>query len=162
MKPPPPRCPAPGCVTASTKPTATAASMAFPPARNTSMPAADACASVDPTMPWRACTGSREAPRGATGALTTSASSRAGVHRRVIDTGFPKAAFTLRTKVYQYNPAWAVTRRPAVRMSQAPPNTPPPAAPSVGEAAELLVTLFELGREVTSVLDLDELLEKIP
>jgi phosphoserine phosphatase RsbU/P len=47
-------------------------------------------------------------------------------------------------------------------MSQAPPNTPPPAAPSVGEAAELLVTLFELGREVTSVLDLDELLEKIP
>ena len=47
-------------------------------------------------------------------------------------------------------------------MSQAPPNTPPPAAPSVSEAAELLVTLFELGREVTSVLDLQELLEKIP
>lgn len=47
-------------------------------------------------------------------------------------------------------------------MSQSPPNTPPPAAPTVGEAAELLVTLFELGREVTSVLDLDELLEKIP
>ena len=47
-------------------------------------------------------------------------------------------------------------------MSQAPPNTQPPAAPSVSEAAELLVTLFELGREVTSVLDLDELLEKIP
>jgi sigma-B regulation protein RsbU (phosphoserine phosphatase) len=47
-------------------------------------------------------------------------------------------------------------------MSQAPPNTPPPAAPSVSEAAELLVTLFELGREVTSVLDLHELLEKIP
>jgi phosphoserine phosphatase RsbU/P len=47
-------------------------------------------------------------------------------------------------------------------MSQAPPNTPPSAAPSVSEAAELLVTLFELGREVTSVLDLHELLEKIP
>ena len=31
-----------------------------------------------------------------------------------------------------------------------------------GDAAQLLVTLFELGREVTSVLDLDELLEKIP
>jgi sigma-B regulation protein RsbU (phosphoserine phosphatase) len=30
------------------------------------------------------------------------------------------------------------------------------------DAAQLLVTLFELGREVTSVLDLDELLEKIP
>ena len=45
-------------------------------------------------------------------------------------------------------------------MSQSP--TPPPTASSVGEAAELLVTLFELGREVTSVLDLDELLAKIP
>jgi sigma-B regulation protein RsbU (phosphoserine phosphatase) len=33
---------------------------------------------------------------------------------------------------------------------------------SVQEAAKLLLTLFELGREVTSVLDLDELLEKIP
>jgi phosphoserine phosphatase RsbU/P len=32
----------------------------------------------------------------------------------------------------------------------------------VADAAQLLVTLFELGREVTSVLDLDELLEKIP
>ena len=30
------------------------------------------------------------------------------------------------------------------------------------EAATLLLTLFELGREVTSVLDLHELLEKIP
>jgi sigma-B regulation protein RsbU (phosphoserine phosphatase) len=37
----------------------------------------------------------------------------------------------------------------------------PPAAPSTGDA-ELLATLFELGREVTSVLDLNELLEKIP
>jgi phosphoserine phosphatase RsbU/P len=33
---------------------------------------------------------------------------------------------------------------------------------TLNEAAELLVALFELGREVTSVLDLDELLEKIP
>ena len=33
---------------------------------------------------------------------------------------------------------------------------------TVTDAAELLVTLFELGREVTSVLDLEELLEKIP
>jgi phosphoserine phosphatase RsbU/P len=46
-------------------------------------------------------------------------------------------------------------------MSQ-PPSNPPPPVESVGEAAELVVTLFELGREVTSVLDLDELLEKIP
>ncbi len=41
------------------------------------------------------------------------------------------------------------------------PHAGSPAAPA-GDAAELLVTLFELGREVTSVLDLDELLEKIP
>ena len=44
-------------------------------------------------------------------------------------------------------------------------DSPPPAGPNTteaGDAAQLLVTLFELGREVTSVLDLDELLEKIP
>ena len=44
-------------------------------------------------------------------------------------------------------------------------DSPPPAAQGAteaGDAAQLLVTLFELGREVTSVLDLDELLEKIP
>jgi len=43
--------------------------------------------------------------------------------------------------------------------------SPIPAAQTAGdsgEAAQLLVTLFELGREVTSVLDLDELFEKIP
>jgi sigma-B regulation protein RsbU (phosphoserine phosphatase) len=37
---------------------------------------------------------------------------------------------------------------------------PPSAASS--KIRELIVTLFELGREVTSVLDLDELLQKIP
>lgn len=36
----------------------------------------------------------------------------------------------------------------------------PPATPAA--ARELVLTLFELGREVTSVLDLDELLQKIP
>src|SRR6186997_3146660 len=36
------------------------------------------------------------------------------------------------------------------------------AAPRTASDTELLSTLFELGREVTSVLDLDELLEKIP
>ncbi len=44
-------------------------------------------------------------------------------------------------------------------------DSPLPAAQGsteAGDAAQLLVTLFELGREVTSVLDLDELLEKIP
>ncbi len=37
-----------------------------------------------------------------------------------------------------------------------------PNSTEASQAAELLVTLFELGREVTSVLDLDELYEKIP
>jgi phosphoserine phosphatase RsbU/P len=46
-------------------------------------------------------------------------------------------------------------------MSESPFPTAPTASES-GEAAQLLVTLFELGREVTSVLDLDELFEKIP
>jgi sigma-B regulation protein RsbU (phosphoserine phosphatase) len=42
-------------------------------------------------------------------------------------------------------------------------SVPPPAPePEIGEATRLLLTLFELGREVTSVLDLSELLEKIP
>jgi phosphoserine phosphatase RsbU/P len=41
-------------------------------------------------------------------------------------------------------------------------SSPPPIAPAVPNIRELVVTLFELGREITSVLDLDELLHKIP
>ena len=41
------------------------------------------------------------------------------------------------------------------------PFTPPP-PPVPPNNRELVVTLFELGREITSVLDLDELLQKIP
>jgi sigma-B regulation protein RsbU (phosphoserine phosphatase) len=37
-----------------------------------------------------------------------------------------------------------------------------PVAPAPANIRELVITLFELGREVTSVLDLDELLQKIP
>jgi sigma-B regulation protein RsbU (phosphoserine phosphatase) len=40
--------------------------------------------------------------------------------------------------------------------------TSPSASVAPANIRELVVTLFELGREVTSVLDLDELLEKIP
>ncbi len=40
--------------------------------------------------------------------------------------------------------------------------SPPPIAPAAPNIRELVVTLFELGREITSVLDLDELLHKIP
>ncbi len=43
MKPPPPILPARGRVTASAKPTATAASTALPPSRSTSSPTRDAC-----------------------------------------------------------------------------------------------------------------------
>ena len=39
------------------------------------------------------------------------------------------------------------------------PLAPAPAAPNI---RELVITLFELGREITAVLDLDELLQKIP
>ncbi len=42
-------------------------------------------------------------------------------------------------------------------MSDAPPPSQTPA-----DLREIVVTLFELGREVTSVLDLEELLQKIP
>ena len=40
------------------------------------------------------------------------------------------------------------------------PVAPPPAAPP--NIRELVITLFELGREITAVLNLDELLQKIP
>ena len=75
MKPPPPRLPAAGCVTARAKPTATAASTALPPRFKTSTPTRVACSSADPTMPRRARTGSREAPPGcATATVATNAS----------------------------------------------------------------------------------------
>lgn len=43
-----------------------------------------------------------------------------------------------------------------------PDTSPPPASILSDSARELVRTLFELGREVTSVLDLDELLQKLP
>jgi sigma-B regulation protein RsbU (phosphoserine phosphatase) len=42
------------------------------------------------------------------------------------------------------------------------PAPPAPALPAPPHIRELVVTLFELGREITSVLNLDELLQKIP
>jgi phosphoserine phosphatase RsbU/P len=44
----------------------------------------------------------------------------------------------------------------------AEPTTTPPTATNPADLREIVITLFELGREITSVLDLDELLEKIP
>src|SRR6187401_3095477 len=49
---------------------------------------------------------------------------------------------------------------PELVAEPAPPSVP--AASSPANIRELVITLFELGREVTSVLDLDELLQKIP
>src|SRR5438132_12285909 len=41
-------------------------------------------------------------------------------------------------------------------------STAPPVTTSPAQTTEALTTLFALGREVTSVLDLQELLQKIP
>src|SRR5215468_6171120 len=51
MYPPPPRLPAAGCVTASAKAVATAASTAFPPFFRIASPASDAMGSTDTTAP---------------------------------------------------------------------------------------------------------------
>jgi hypothetical protein len=56
-KPPPPILPAVGCVTASAKAVATAASTALPRSRRTSAPMFDARASCETTMPCVARTG---------------------------------------------------------------------------------------------------------
>ena len=51
MKPPPPRLPAEGQVTASASPTATAASTALPPFFITSTPTREAISEVEATIP---------------------------------------------------------------------------------------------------------------
>src|SRR4051812_13262510 len=63
MKPPPPRLPAAGQVTAIASAVATAASTALPPFFMMSTPTCDAIPLVEATMPWRATTGSRIADR---------------------------------------------------------------------------------------------------
>src|SRR4051812_13785822 len=49
-----------------------------------------------------------------------------------------------------------------IPVSEPPTTLPIPTTVSPTRAAELVRILFELGREVTSVLDLHELLQKIP
>src|SRR5713101_1670659 len=61
MKPPPPRFPASGQVTARVSATATAASIAFPPRFMMSAPTREAIASTDATIAWDSRTGSRDA-----------------------------------------------------------------------------------------------------
>src|SRR5687767_9347637 len=61
MNPPPPILPAGGQVTASASPTATAASIAFPPRCKTSTPTREAISLVDATIPCFARVGSRDA-----------------------------------------------------------------------------------------------------
>ncbi len=38
----------------------------------------------------------------------------------------------------------------------------PPRPPASGDERDILLTLFDLGRQVASVIDLDELLQRIP
>ena len=57
MKPPPPRLPALGRVVASEKPTATAASTAFPPIFKISLPISEERLFWDTTMPLDETTG---------------------------------------------------------------------------------------------------------
>src|SRR2546426_3753674 len=57
MKPPPPMLPAVGCVTASAKAVATAASMAVPPSCSTTAPILEAVSSCATTIPCFARTG---------------------------------------------------------------------------------------------------------
>src|SRR5271166_4237542 len=80
MKPPPPMLPARGRVTASAKPTATAASTALPPSRKTSSPTRDAAASWVTTMPCLATTGRAVAKGEMIGVV--SAAARAGAKTR--------------------------------------------------------------------------------
>src|ERR1044072_8505030 len=47
-------------------------------------------------------------------------------------------------------------------MSQTPPSVRPPAAHATGSERDVLLTLFDLGRQVASVIDFDELLQRIP
>src|SRR5215216_3901729 len=82
MKPPPPRLPACGCVTASAKPTATAASTALPPPLSTSTPTRAARASWATTMPWRATTAPSCARTTPSGIRTTASCARTDAFAR--------------------------------------------------------------------------------
>jgi len=61
IKPPPPKFPFSGQVTASVKPIATAASIAFPPFYRIATPASEACTFVETTIPFSPKTGFGEA-----------------------------------------------------------------------------------------------------
>jgi hypothetical protein len=78
MKPPPPKFPAAGYVTASAKATATAASTALPPRFMTSTPTREAIGSVEATIPRRARTGGRDAARATPAPVPTLDSGAAG------------------------------------------------------------------------------------
>src|SRR6267142_1520690 len=88
MKPPPPRLPAAGWVTASANATAMAASTALPPRFITSTPTRDATSFVDDTIPCFARTGSREAAAAVESECVTNEGSGALTSKKV----------TLRTK----------------------------------------------------------------
>src|SRR6516162_8017004 len=78
IKPPPPKLPAEGWVTAKANPTETAASTALPPDCNMATPTSVACDSTVTTMPCRAWTGSRPASE----VLAHKTSDKSPIHRR--------------------------------------------------------------------------------
>ena len=74
--PPPPMLPAVGCVTASAKAVAMAASTALPPRRRMSAPISDARPLADTTMPFVARTGCELAPSGMSAGRRRRAAAR--------------------------------------------------------------------------------------
>src|SRR5690349_18175935 len=80
MNPPPPMLPAVGCVTASAKAVATAASTAVPPSLIASAPMRDAISLCDATIPLCARTGTDEALM----TIVRSAHATAAIEVRVL------------------------------------------------------------------------------
>src|ERR1051325_10158387 len=89
MKPPPPRLPAAGCVTASANATAIAASTALPPRFMTSTPTLEPTSFVDATMPCLARTGSRGTACDTLTNVNTQTSSRT-ILRSLLMAFYPK------------------------------------------------------------------------
>src|SRR5687768_5800094 len=129
MKPPPPRLPAAGYVTASAKATAMAASTAFPPRFKMSTPTSDAILFVEATIPFGARTGSREAAtatggratppsrRGASGAPAINMASRnKTVMRRSADMKLVPLFFVLLCVQFQLHVERAGDRVKAIRL----------------------------------------------
>src|SRR3990172_1543437 len=106
MKPPPPRFPAEGWVTARAKATATAASTALPPWRRISIPASAAKGSAATTIPFvpRATSGGglcAAAGAGPARQRASSAASSADFFRESIRGLYPRTALAATTELWR-------------------------------------------------------------